>query len=229
MPAFNTMVTGTDLGWDSGRGADITSAHVRPAADAARPAIPPDPAVPRRTTVLLVNPDESMENFSLSPNGQVWHQRVSKSQGPRHASPHNTGLAVSLFNVARLPNGCRLVVGARGLSLLYCCETAPGSSQWEPAREALLKPLRGTRFILKILVQHHQEQLMVGVMTQRTSDMGFELLELWDGSWQQDRLVFCGAPTRATSTRENLWLPVLAREMPNIERYGPVYRRRQDP
>ncbi len=178
------------------------------------------------STVVLKTPQGMEEAFSIGPDGYVWHYLVGRYQatGGRLFS---TGLKASVFNVTHLADGRRMVIAADLLSLHFCVEEAPGTGRWSAAQDVPFNTLRGTMSIEKIMLQTKGQQLLIGVVTQRASEMGYRLLELWDGVWSNDRPVFCKAPTRARTTPENVWRAQFAQEMPNVERYGPVYRQRE--
>jgi hypothetical protein len=193
------------------------SAIAHSAAQAARPDM-------WHSTVVLKNHKGMEEAFSIGPDGYVWHYLVGRyaDSGSRLFS---TGLAASVFNISRLPDGRRVAIGADGLNLNCICETAPGSGRWSEPRKVPFNTLRGTLSIDKIMMQTRGAQLLVGVVTERASEMGYRLLELWDGIWADDQPVFCKSPTRARSTGQSVWQKLIAQEMPDVVRDGPVYRR----
>jgi hypothetical protein len=178
------------------------------------------------STVVLKNHNGMEEAFSIGPDGYVWHYLVGRyaDSGSRLFA---TGLAASVFNVARLPDGRRVVIAADGLNLNCVCETALGSGRWSLPQRVHLNTLRGTISIEKIMMQIKGTQFMVGVVSERASEMGYRLLELWDGVWVDDQLVFCNSPTRARSAGVSVWQKVMTQEMPDVQPDGPVYRRRQ--
>lgn len=178
------------------------------------------------STVVLKTAQGMEEAFSIGPDGYVWHYLVGRyrATGGRLFS---TGLAASVFNVTPLADGRRMVIAANLLSLHFCVEEAAGTGRWSAAQDVPFNTLRGTISIEKIMLQMKGQQLLIGVVTQRASDMGYRLLELWDGVWSNTQPVFCKLPTRARTTSENVWRAQLAQELPDVERYGPVYRQRQ--
>lgn len=156
-----------------------------------------------KDTVVLTDARDMQEAFAIGPDGYVWHYLVGR-YADSMGRLFSTGLEATVFNVATLPDGRRAVIAASGLCIRSVVETERGSRQWSAPVDVPLNTLRGTLSIDKIMLRTIHNQLLVGLVVQRASDMGYRLHELWDGVWVQDRPLFCNAPTRMR-TSASVW------------------------
>ncbi len=148
-----------------------------------------------KDTVMLTDARSMQEAFAIGPDGYVWHYLVGR-YADSVGRLFSTGLQATVFNVASLPDGRRVVIAANGLSITCVVETESGSRQWSAPVAVPLNTLRGTLAVEKIMLRLVHNQLLVGLVVERASEMGYRLQELWDGVWVQDRPLFCNAPTR---------------------------------
>ncbi len=177
-------------------------------------------------SVVLTNVKGVQEVFAIRPDRYVWHHLVGR-YADSAARLFCTGLPAHVFNVAALPDGRRMVLGAQGLSLQFCVETAADSGRWHAPRDVPMNPPEGTICIDKIMLRTKDDLLLIGVVTQRASPGGYRLLELWDGTWVNETPIISKVPRRARSSASSAWQKRIADELPEVQRSGPVYQLRQ--
>jgi hypothetical protein len=175
-----------------------------------------------RSSVQLAQANGGAQMFSLGPDGHVWQYLLGKYEGTG-SRMRPTGLDASTFNACSLADGRRVVVAAIGLELRTVCETAPGSCRWGEPQAAGFYPLRGSLCIDKIMLKASGAQLLVGLLTQRASEVGYRLVDLWDGAFNGQHLNMGPAPTRARMSGHSVWQELLDNEIPELSRQGPGY------